>query len=192
MIDPRCLPVAVLGLFLLTAAPVSAEAQTPTAATLRITSPLGRTGLTGTIRIVARLDADGGHAPRQVDFYVDKLLLASDLDGPPYEALWGDDNPFERRELTARAEFDAGPALTSTVVLPPLQVAEAAEVTSVALEASVVNARGSSCAASRPRTSPCSRTATRSRSTSWRRSGNRRCSPCWSTAARAWRCAPMP
>jgi Ca-activated chloride channel family protein len=142
MIDPRCHSVAVLGLFLLTAAPVSAEAQTPTAATLRITSPLGRTGLTGTIRIVARLDADGGHAPRQVDFYVDKLLLASDLDGPPYEALWGDDNPFERRELTARAEFDAGPALTSTVVLPPLQVAEAAEVTSVALEASVVNAKG--------------------------------------------------
>ena len=75
---------------------------------LRITSPLGRTGLTGTIRIVARLDAQWTSAPRPVDFYVDQLLLASDLDGPPYEALWADDNPFERRELTARAEFDAG------------------------------------------------------------------------------------
>jgi len=92
------------------------------APTLRITSPLGRTGLPGTIRIVARLDGSDKRVPTRVDFLVDQVPLASDTDGPPYEALWSDDNPFERRELTARAEFGDGPALTDTVVLNPMTV----------------------------------------------------------------------
>src|SRR6188472_1628609 len=97
------------------------------AQTLRITSPLGRTGLPGAIRIVARLDGSSKRTPTRVDFLVDQMLLASDTDGPPYEALWSDDNPFERRELTARAEFEDGLPLTDTVVLNPMTVAEAAE-----------------------------------------------------------------
>jgi len=112
------------------------------AQTLRITSPLGRTGLPGTIRIVARLDGSDKRAPTKVDFLVDQMPLASDTDGPPYEALWSDDNPFERRELTARAEFADGPALTDSVVLNPMTVTEAAEVTSVALETSVLTPKG--------------------------------------------------
>ena len=112
------------------------------APTLRITSPLGRTGLPGAIRIVARLDGADKRPPTKVDFLVDQVLLASDTDGPPYEALWSDDNPFERRELTARAEFADGPPLTDTVVLNPMTVAEAAEVTSVALETSVLTPKG--------------------------------------------------
>ena len=67
---------------------------------IRITSPLGRAALPGTIRIVARVDGPVEPPPR-VHFYVDKLFLSSDTDGPPYDALWTDDNPFERRELIA-------------------------------------------------------------------------------------------
>jgi Ca-activated chloride channel family protein len=111
---------------------------------LHITSPLGRTGLPGTIRIVARLEGTQtlGHEPAAVRFYVDKLLLASDTDGPPYDAVWTDDNPFERRELMVQAEFATGETLTDTVVLNPLQMTEATEITSVAIEASVLDDKG--------------------------------------------------
>jgi Ca-activated chloride channel family protein len=109
---------------------------------LRITSPLGRTGLPGTIRIVARLDGERIATPLQADFYVDKLYLTSDTDGAPFEAHWNDDNPFERRELMVRAELPSGEVLTDAVVLEPLAVTEAAEVTSVAIEASVVDDKG--------------------------------------------------
>jgi hypothetical protein len=78
-------------------------------ADLQITSPLGRTGLPGTIRIVARLDNAGGDVPTEVQFLVDGQPLSSDTDGPPYEALWHDENPFEQRELKARAVFPRAP-----------------------------------------------------------------------------------
>ena len=109
---------------------------------LRITSPVGRTGLPGTIRIVARLDGEQPLVPPRVEFYIDKLHLADDEDGPPYETLWTDDNPFERREIAVRAELPSGVVLSDTVVLEALQVSEAVEVTSVALEASVVDGKG--------------------------------------------------
>jgi Ca-activated chloride channel family protein len=108
---------------------------------LRITSPLGRTGLPGTIRIVARLEGERVD-PLQADFYVDKLYLTSDTDGAPFEAHWNDDNPFERRELMVRLELPSGEVLTDTVVLQPLLLTEATEVTSVAIEASVVDDKG--------------------------------------------------
>src|SRR4249920_47808 len=72
---------------------------------IRITSPLGRTGLPGTIRIVARLDGPSQSQPLHVQFYVDKLFLSADTDGPPYDALWSDENPFEARELMVEAEL---------------------------------------------------------------------------------------
>lgn len=110
------------------------------ASTLRITSPLGRTGLPGTLRIVARLDGDAAAAA--VRFFVDGTLLSTDTDGPPYDALWSDDNPFEARELRAEADLPGGARLTSSVSLKPLEVTEAAEVTSIAVEASVLDAKG--------------------------------------------------
>lgn len=112
------------------------------ASTLRITSPVGRTGLPGTIRIVARLDGEQPVESPRVEFYVDKLHLADDANGPPYEALWSDDNPFERREIAVRAELPSGAILSDTVVLEPLRVTEAVEVTSVALETAVVDSKG--------------------------------------------------
>ena len=111
------------------------------AATLQITSPVGRTGLPGLIRIVARLEGETSATPSRVEFYVDKLHLADD-DGPPYEALWADENPFERREILVRAELPSGVVLTDRVVLNPLEITDAISVTSVPLEASVVDAKG--------------------------------------------------
>ena len=121
--------------------PVRAQSTQATQATLRITSPIGRTGIPGTIRIVARLDGQLPESMPRVEFYVDKLHLADD-DGPPYEALWTDDNPFERRELFVRAELPSGVVLTHSLVLNPLTVDEAVNVNSVPLEASVTDVRG--------------------------------------------------
>jgi Ca-activated chloride channel family protein len=115
--------------------------------TLRITSPLGRTGLPGTIRIVARLD--GLTEPRLTEpkparlrFFVDNVLLSSDEDGPPYEALWVDDNPFEPRELSVDAELPAGGSLRTSITLNPLEITETADISSVAVDATVVDPKG--------------------------------------------------
>jgi VWFA-related protein len=117
--------------------------------TLRITSPLGRTGLPGTIRIVARLD--GVTYPRlglaepkpvPVRFLVDNVLLSTDEDGAPYDALWVDDNPFEPRELTAEADLPSGARLRTSVTLNPLEITDTAEISSVAVDATVVDSKG--------------------------------------------------
>jgi Ca-activated chloride channel family protein len=118
---------------------LGAQASAPT---LKITSPLGRTGIPGTIRIVARLDGEQPAEPPHVSFFIDKLHLADDTDGPPYEALWTDENPFEPREISVRAEFSSGAVLTDTLALNALVVSEAVEVMSIAIEASVVDAKG--------------------------------------------------
>jgi Ca-activated chloride channel family protein len=77
-----------------------------------------------------------------VQFLVDGQLLAIDTDGPPFDAQWTDENPFERRELTARAEVAGDPTLTDTVVLEPLELTDVAEITSVLVEATVVDKTG--------------------------------------------------
>ena len=109
---------------------------------LRITSPLGRTGLPGTIRIVARLENLDPRKPVAVQFFVDGKLLSSDTDGPPFDAHWTDENPFERRELTARAEVAGDAPMTDTVVLEPLELTDVAEITSVLVETTVVDKDG--------------------------------------------------
>jgi Ca-activated chloride channel homolog len=109
---------------------------------LRITSPLGRTGLPGTIRIVARVDGLTGASPVHVNFYVDQVLLSTDSDGAPYDALWVDDNPFEARELAVEAELLSGVMLRSSITLNPLEITEGAEVSSVAVDAAVVDDKG--------------------------------------------------
>src|SRR5262245_20752049 len=109
---------------------------------IRITSPLGRTGLPGTIRIVARLDGPAQTQPVQVQFYVDKLFLSADTDGPPYDALWSDDNPFEARELMVEAELPSGAMLRDTMLLKPLEVEEATSVSSVSVDAVVFDEKG--------------------------------------------------
>ena len=89
-----------------------AEAQSASgAAALKITSPLGRTGLSGAIRIVVRLDGEQPAVPPRVEFYIDKLHLADDEDGPPYEARLGRRQPVRaaRNRRARRASFGRRP-----------------------------------------------------------------------------------
>ncbi len=73
--------------------------------TIQITSPLGRTGLPGTVRIVARVTTpDECRQPSAVRFYVNGTLIATDTDGPPYVAEWQDENPFEPCTLAVEAD----------------------------------------------------------------------------------------
>ena len=70
------------------------------------------------------------------------MLLSSDTDGPPYDALWVDENPFEPRELSVEAELPAGGSLRTSITLNPLEITEAADITSVAVDATVVDPKG--------------------------------------------------
>jgi Ca-activated chloride channel homolog len=110
--------------------------------TLRITSPLGRTGFSGKIRIVAQVRSDNSAPVGPVRFYIDQQLLQTDTDGPPYVVEWTDENPFERREIAVEATDALGRDARDHVVLEPYDVVEEAQVTSVLLEAAVLDAQG--------------------------------------------------
>ncbi|MEO7273154.1 MAG: VWA domain-containing protein [Vicinamibacterales bacterium] len=112
------------------------------ALSVKITSPLGRTGLPGTVRIVAQVRHPQNAPPGQVRFYVDQQLLGTVTDGPPYATEWVDENPFERREISVEVLDRLGHEARDTVVLEPFEIAEAAEVNSVLLEASVQDKTG--------------------------------------------------
>ena len=129
--------------FLLTLSAVSTlVARQDPALSVRITSPLGRTGLPGTVRIVAQVHHLPNVVPAEVRFYVDQKLLSSVTTGPPYAVEWVDDNPFERREISVEVSDAAGNAARDKVVLEPFEVTEVAEVNSVLLEASVQDKKG--------------------------------------------------
>ncbi len=118
--------------------PLSAR-QDP-ALSVRITSPLGRTGLSGPIRIVAQVRQTTA-APHRVNFFVNQNLLKSVEQGP-YAVEWVDANPFDRCEITVEVVDGSGNKATDRVVLEPFEILEAAEVSSVLVEASVQDARG--------------------------------------------------
>lgn len=109
-----------------------------------ITSPLGRTGLTGPIRIVARVSTKSGAEPHLVRFYVDGEPIGDDTDGPPYAMQWVDDNPYVLREIVVDAQDTAGHTARDSVTLEPLEVADAAHVSSVVLDPSVLDGEGRS------------------------------------------------
>jgi len=109
---------------------------------VRITSPLGRTGLPGAIRIVAQVRPADGQRIQAVRFSVDGELLGTLGGDPPFAVEWADKNPFERREISVEAEDDDGNVGRDTVVLDPVEVRENTEVTSVLVEAGVYDAKG--------------------------------------------------
>jgi Ca-activated chloride channel family protein len=117
------------------------RAQDP-ALSVRITSPLGRTGIPGAIRIVAQVHYAPSAAPREVRFFVDQKLLGAINAGPPYAVEWVDDNPFERTEIAVEAVDALGNSARDKVVLEPFEVSEVAEVNAVLLEASVQDRNG--------------------------------------------------
>ena len=77
----------------------SAAAERPPAFTVRITSPLGRTGQPERIRIVAQIRGPEDLQIEPVRFFVDSELVGEDRDGPPYAIEWTDANPFEPTEI---------------------------------------------------------------------------------------------
>jgi len=126
---------------LLLASEAFADGST-TALSVRITSPLGRTGFTGPIRIVAQVRAPDGVGVRLVRFYVQETLLGEDTDGPPFAVQWVDDNPFEPRDIVAEAVDSLGNAARDSVHLTAFDVAEAAHISSVLLEVAVQDKKG--------------------------------------------------
>lgn len=116
----------------------AAAAQT----TVRITSPLGRTGVPGVIRVVAQVqtNADSGVIP--VHFFVDGQSIGDDLDGPPYVVEWEDQNPYEAREIRVDVDDGKGGVVSDSVTLPALEVIEETSVASVLVEATVVDPDG--------------------------------------------------
>lgn len=111
------------------------------ALSVRITSPMGRTGISGAVRIVAQIH----HLPTaplgEVRFFVDQHLLGA-VAHAPYAMDWVDENPFERREIAVEAVDALGNAARDRVVLEPFEVTDVSDVTSVLLEASVQDAKG--------------------------------------------------
>ena len=112
------------------------------AASIRLTSPLGRTGVSGTIRIVAQVVTPVPDGIVPVRFYVDGMLLGEDTDGPPYYVEWNDENPYEPREIRAEMTDGAGGVVTDGVSLPPLEIVEETQVASVLVEAAVYDGNG--------------------------------------------------
>ena len=109
---------------------------------VRITSPLGRLGIPGTVRIVAQIQSDPAAVLSPVQFYVDGKLLSTVPSGPPYAAEWVDENPFEQREIAVAVADSLGNTARDKVVLKPLEIAEATEVSRVLLDASVQDKSG--------------------------------------------------
>jgi len=126
-----------------TATPAASEGGTPSSVSLRITSPLGRTGLTGKVRIVAQVQVPGGITIAPVQFFVDNALVGSAA-APPFAVDWIDENPFEPREIVVQTADSLGHVARDVVHLPPYEVIEAADVRSVLLEAGVYDRSGRS------------------------------------------------
>jgi Ca-activated chloride channel family protein len=116
------------------------------AASVRLTSPLGRTGISGTIRIVAQVVTQVANGVIPVRFYVDDKLLGEDTDGAPYYVEWNDENPYEPREIRAEIDDDAGGVIADRVSLTPLEVIEETQVASVLVDAAVYDRNGKNVA----------------------------------------------
>ncbi|HET9369358.1 MAG TPA: VWA domain-containing protein, partial [Vicinamibacterales bacterium] len=125
------------------AASVWLGAQTPAPAAddlkVEITSPLGRTGLSGAIRIVARITAPPKAVLGHVQFFVDGVLVGEDRDGPPYAVEWADKNPYERREITVQVSDGDGRAAKDVVRLEPMELRDETSISSVLLEPLVLD-----------------------------------------------------
>ena len=111
-------------------------------ASIEITSPLGRTGLPGKVRIVARVATAKAESVPAVRFFVDDVLIGTDTDGAPYAVEWDDKNPYERAKLRAELDDPGVGIVRNEVELPSFDVVEETSVMSVAVEASVQDAKG--------------------------------------------------
>jgi Ca-activated chloride channel family protein len=112
------------------------------ALSVKITSPQGRMGTSGKVRIVAQIRTPREAILEPVRFYVDGVLLGTADDGPPYAVEWLDENPYERREIAVEAEDHLGHSARDSVVLEPFEIVEVTGVSRVLLEAGVYDKLG--------------------------------------------------
>jgi VWFA-related protein len=118
-------------------------APPPPPVSIQITSPLGRTGMAGAIRIVARITTvkeDAVLSP--VQFFVDGQLVGEDKNGAPFAIEWTDNNPFEVREISVQVQDDQGNVARDKILLKPIDVSQSTSVQSVLLEPQVLDAKG--------------------------------------------------
>ena len=111
---------------------------------IQITSPLGRTGIVTKERIVARVHVPPGTVLSPLSFYVDGKLEGTVASGPPYAIDWTDENPFEPREIVVQAADASGHTFKDKVVLPPFEIVDSTQVTSVLIEIGVYDKNGRS------------------------------------------------
>ena len=139
----RAVPVLILCLLVAgTQRPLALSAQAPASPlTIRITSPLGRTGVAGSVRIVAQVTTTDKDLVPTVRFLVDGKLLQT-VTAPPYAVDWADVDPLLEREIVVEA-FDAQNHTAKDVItLKPYTVTDESEVISVVVEASVYDKNG--------------------------------------------------
>jgi Ca-activated chloride channel homolog len=136
------LSVVSFAVLCLAAAVRPAAADDEAIPSIRITSPLGRTGIAGRVRIVAQVHLPPGTVLSPVAFFVDGQPVGTVEAGPPYSVDWTDENPFERREIRVEATDNAGRTLSDHVVLPPFEITDKTDVTSILLETGVYDKTG--------------------------------------------------
>jgi len=133
-------PFVLAGLLAGAVSVCAAAPATPT--TVKITSPLGRMGTSGKVRIVAQIQTAPDTILKPIRFLVDNMLLGVDDDGPPYAVEWLDENPYERRVITVEAEDELGQIARDTIELKPFEIVEETGTSRVLLEASVYDKAG--------------------------------------------------
>jgi VWFA-related protein len=121
-------------------APDAAPGRSPVA--VRITSPLGRLGLPGTIRIVAQVMHPPDVPVGPVRFYVNDALVGDDAEGPTYAVEWMDANPFEATRIRVETNDPAGSVVSDAIELAPFEIVETTGVSRVLLEATVTDNAG--------------------------------------------------
>jgi Ca-activated chloride channel homolog len=119
----------------------AAEPQNPLLS-VRITSPLGRLGLPGAIRIVAQVKHPPQLALDSVRFYVNDALVGDAREGPPYAVDWTDANPYEPTRIRVDATDARGNTATDAIELPPFEITEITGASRVLLEATVTDKTG--------------------------------------------------
>jgi VWFA-related protein len=122
--------------------PATAQEQAVPPVAIQITSPLGRTGMSGAIRIVARVTTKNEDAVLgAVQFFVDGQLVGEDKTAP-YAIEWTDRNPFELAEISVQVQDEHGNVARDKIQLKPIDVSQSTSVQSVLLEPQVLDAKG--------------------------------------------------
>jgi len=113
------------------------EPQNPLS--VRITSPLGRLGLPGAIRIVAQIKHPPQLTLESVKFYVNDALVGDAREGPPYAVEWTDANPYEPTRIRVDATDTRGDIASDAIELAPFEFTETTGASRVLLEATVTD-----------------------------------------------------